>query len=316
MKELDVTTGNTPATMPTGQPALANVSGANTDSELVELWLKQRARRSEQTERVYRHEVERFLIAIGKPLRAVTAMDMQGYAEHLEGLKLAPASRARALSTVRSLFSFAHKIGYLTFNVSQVVELPKAPATTEFNFITAPEAQALLEALRPRLRDYAMGALLLKTGLRVSECSKLNLSDVYQDGSGHYGLKVIGKGEKVRRVKLTPDVLNVIAAYLRESDRALDGSEAPLFLNKYGKRLSTVSMWKVVTAGAERAGITKHVTPHTLRHSFATLAVVGGATLSQVQEACGHSDIRTTQRYEHSAKALADTAADYVRLAV
>jgi len=302
--------------MPTGQPALANVSGANTDSELVELWLKQRARRSEQTERVYRHEVERFLIAIGKPLRAVTAMDMQGYAEHLEGLKLAPASRARALSTIRSLFSFAHKTGYLTFNVSQVVELPKAPATTEFNFITAPEAQALLEALRPRLRDYAMGALLLKTGLRVSECSKLNLSDVYQDGSGHYGLKVVGKGEKVRRVKLTPDVLNVIASYLRESDRALDGSEAPLFLNKYGARLSTVSMWKVVTAGAKKAGLAKRVTPHTLRHSFATLAVCGGATLSQVKEACGHSDIRTTQRYEHSAKALADTASDYVRLAV
>jgi len=316
MKELDVIQANAPAPMPTMQPALMNVSGANSDGELIELWLKQRARRSEQTERVYRHEVERFLIAIGKPLRAVTAMDMQGYAEHLEGLKLAPASRARALSTIRSLFSFAHKTGYLTFNVSQVVELPKAPATTEFNFITAPEAQALLEALRSRLRDYAMGALLLKTGLRVSECSKLNLSDVYQDGSGHYGLKVIGKGEKVRRVKLTPDVLNVIAAYLRESDRALDGSEAPLFLNRFGKRLSTVSMWKVVTAGAERAGITKHVTPHTLRHSFATLAVVGGATLSQVQAACGHSDIRTTQRYEHSAKALADTASDYVRLAV
>jgi integrase/recombinase XerD len=316
MNELDVIQANAPALMPTGQPALANVSGANTDSELVELWLKQRARRSEQTERVYRHEVERFLIAIGKPLRAVTAMDMQGYAEHLEGLKLAPASRARALSTIRSLFSFAHKTGYLTFNVSQVVELPKAPATTEFNFITAPEAQALLEALRPRLRDYAMGALLLKTGLRVSECSKLNLSDVYQDGSGHYGLKVVGKGEKVRRVKLTPDVLNVIASYLRESDRALDGSEAPLFLNKYGARLSTVSMWKVVTAGAKKAGLAKRVTPHTLRHSFATLAVCGGATLAQVQEACGHSDIRTTQRYEHSAKALADTAADYVRLAV
>jgi integrase/recombinase XerD len=316
MNELDVIQANAPALMPTGQPALANVSGANTDSELVELWLKQRARRSEQTERVYRHEVERFLIAIGKPLRAVTAMDMQGYAEHLEGLKLAPASRARALSTIRSLFSFAHKTGYLTFNVSQVVELPKAPATTEFNFITAPEAQALLEALRPRLRDYAMGALLLKTGLRVSECSKLNLSDVYQDGSGHYGLKVVGKGEKVRRVKLTPDVLNVIASYLRESDRALDGSEAPLFLNKYGARLSTVSMWKVVTAGAKKAGLAKRVTPHTLRHSFATLAVCGGATLAQVQEACGHSDIRTTQRYEHSAKALADTASDYVRLAV
>jgi len=316
MNELDVIQANAPALMPTGQPALANVSGANTDSELVELWLKQRARRSEQTERVYRHEVERFLIAIGKPLRAVTAMDMQGYAEHLEGLKLAPASRARALSTIRSLFSFAHKTGYLTFNVSQVVELPKAPATTEFNFIRVSEAQALLEALRSRLRDYAIGALLLKTGLRVSECASINLGDVYQDGSGRHGLKVIGKGQKVRRVKLTPDVLALLQAYVEETGRVWLDVEAPLFLNRFGERLSTVSMWKIVTAGAKKAGLAKRVTPHTLRHSFATLAVCGGATLAQVQEACGHSDIRTTQRYEHSAKALADTAADYVRLAV
>jgi len=313
MKELDVTGANTPAIVPT---APANMSGATSDAHLIALWLEQKARRSQNTARVYEHEIGRFLEVVGKPLRAVTAQDVQRYMEHLERLELAPASQARALSTVRSLFAFALKTGYVPFNVTQVIEMPKVANTTEFNFITRDEAQALLEALRPNLRDYAIGALLLKTGLRVSECSKLNLSDVYQDGSGHYGLKVIGKGEKVRRVKLTPDVLNVIAAYLRESDRALDGSEAPLFLNRFGKRLSTVSMWKVVTAGAERAGITKHVTPHTLRHSFATLAVVGGATLSQVQAACGHSDIRTTQRYEHSAKALADTASDYVRLAV
>ena len=124
------------------------------------------------------------------------------------------------------------------------------------------------------------------------------------------------KGQKVRRVKLTADVLALLQAYVEETGRVWLDVEAPLFLNRFGERLSTVSIWKIVTAAAKEAGIAKRVTPHTLRHSFATLAVCGGATLAQVQEACGHSDIRTTQRYEHSAKALADTAADYVRLAV
>ena len=313
MKELDVTGANTPAIVPT---APANMSGAASDSHLIALWLEQKARRSQNTARVYEHEIGRFLEVVGKPLRAVTAQDVQRYMEHLERLELAPASQARALSTVRSLFAFALKTGYVPFNVTQVIEMPKVASTTEFNFITRDDAQALLEALRPRLRDYAIGALLLKTGLRVSECASINLGDVYQDGSGHHGLKIIGKGQKVRRVKLTPDVLALLQAYVEETGRVWLDVDAPMFLNRFGERLSTVSIWKIVTAAAKEAGIAKRVTPHTLRHSFATLAVCGGATLAQVQEACGHSDIRTTQRYEHSAKALADTASDYVRLAV
>lgn len=298
------------------QTGNVDMSGATSDAHLISLWLNQKGRRSQNTKRVYEHEVKRFLDIVQKPLRAVTVVDMQGYMERLEGLGLSDATQARALSTVRSLFSFALKVGYVPFNVTQVVELPKVPVTTEFNFLTEAEAQALLDALRPNLRNYTIAALILKTGLRVSECASVNLGDIYEDVSGNYGLRVIGKGEKVRKVKLTDDLMGLINAYVEETGRVWLDVEAPLFLNRFGERLSTVSIWKVIRAGAEEAGIAKKVTPHTLRHSFATLAVVGGATLSQVQEACGHTDIRTTQRYEHSAKALTDTASDYVRIAL
>ena len=170
--------------------------------------------------------------------------------------------------------------------------------------------------MRPNLRNYVIAGLILKTGLRVSEVTGITLGDVYQDGSGNYGLKVTGKGQKVRKVKLTSDLRALIEEYVEETGRIWLDVEAPLFLNRFGERLSTVSIWKIIRGGATEAGITKKVTPHTLRHSFATLAIVGGATLSQVQEACGHEDIRTTQRYEHSAKALTETASDYVRLVV
>jgi len=124
---------------------------------------------------------------------------MQGYMEHLEGLGLSDATQARALSTVRSLFSFALKVGYVPFNVTQAVELPKVPVTTEFNFLTEAEAQALLDALRPNLRDYTIAALILKTGLRVSECASVNLGDIYEDVSGNHGLRVIGKARRSGR---------------------------------------------------------------------------------------------------------------------
>jgi len=135
-------------------PGYINVSGATSDTHLIALWLHQKARRSENTKNAYEYEIKRFLRVIDKPLRAVTVVDMQRYIERLESLNLTPASQARALSTVRSLFSFAQKTGYIPFNVTQAVELPKVPVTTEFNFITLQEAKALLEALQSNIRDY------------------------------------------------------------------------------------------------------------------------------------------------------------------
>ena len=230
------------------QTGNVDMSGATSDAHLISLWLNQKGRRSQNTKRVYEHEVTRFLDIVQKPLRAVTVVDMQGYMERLEGLGLSDATQARALSTVRSLFSFALKVGYVPFNVTQVVELPKVPVTTEFNFLTEAEAQALLDALRPNLRDYTIAALILKTGLRVSECASVNLGDIYEDVSGNHGLRVIGKGEKVRKVKLTQDLMGLINTYVEETGRVWLDVEAPLFLNRFGERLSTVSICLLYTS--------------------------------------------------------------------
>ena len=115
MEVVPVTTGGL-------QPQVNNVSGATSDTHLITLWLTQKGRRSKNTLRVYEYEVDRFFDVVGKPLRAVTVTDMQGYIKHLEDLGLAPATQARALSTIRSLFAFAQKTGYIQFNVTQAVE--------------------------------------------------------------------------------------------------------------------------------------------------------------------------------------------------
>ena len=185
--------------------------------------------------------------------------------------------------------------------------------------MTPAEVQALLDALRPKLRNYLVGALGLKTGLRVAELGGIDWCHFYQDPTGRIGLTVVGKGDKVRTVKITPDVWAVIEAYRQASGKLVDldaEDHTPLFLNRYGNRLSMVSLWQVIKDGARTAGIKKDISPHWLRHTHGTMAIIGGAKLSQVCSALGHSDIRTTQRYEHSAQVLADAAADYVGIMV
>jgi site-specific recombinase XerD len=298
---------------------LVSVGQAETDGQVIKMWLWQKSQRSQNTARIYEHEFSRFKEICSRPLADLRISDLQLYREHLDGLGLARASQARALSTIRSLFTFARKIGYLQFNPSEVMELPKVTVNSEGHFLKPGEVQALLDALRPRMRNYLIGALALKTGLRVAELAGIDWGHFYQDPIGRVGLTVVGKGDKVRTVKITPDVWSVIAAYRQSSEKPVEldaEDKEPLFLNRYGKRLSMVSLWQVIKDGARVAGIRKNISPHWLRHTHGALAIIGGATLSQVRSALGHSDIRTTQRYEQSAQALADTAADYVGITV
>ncbi len=295
------------------------IAQAETDGQVVKMWLYQKSRRSQNTARVYEHEFNRFKEICGRPLATIRISDLHLYQEYLEELGLARASQARALSTIRSLFTFARKIGYLQFNPAEVMELPKVTVNSEGHFLTPGEVQALLDALRPQVRNYLIGALALKTGLRVAELAGIDWGHFYQDPAGRIGLTVAGKGDKVRTVKITPDVWAVIEVYRQSSGKPIEldaEDQDPLFLNRYDKRLSTVSLWQMIKDGARAAGIKKNISPHWLRHTHGTLAILGGATLSQVRNALGHSDIRTTQRYEHSEQALADTTADYVGITV
>lgn len=296
---------------------IVTVSQASHDEEVLEMFLAGK-RRSAGTRRVYATELAKFCAAVPKPLHQVTLRDLQLYAEGLEE-SLAPASVGRALSTVRSLFRFAHRLGYLPFNPAELLELPRVPVTSGERFLTKEEVKALLNEVKDHPRNLAITGLLVKTGLRVEEVASLNWSDFYQDMGGRFGLRVTGKGGKRRTVKVTPDLWGRIQAYRQSEGRpvALDSEDhSPLFVSRAGGRLSDRYIRKIITNAGQRAGIKKSISPHWLRHTHATLAVVGGASLQQVQAALGHSDPRTTARYEHSAKVLTETAADFVGVTV
>ena len=153
---------------------LVPIGQGETDGQVVKMWLYQKSRRSQGTARLYEHEFNRFREICNRPLAALRISDLQLYQERLEELGLARASQARALSTIRSLFTFARKIGYLQFNPAEVMDLPKVIINSEGHFLTPGEVQALLDALRPQMRNYLIGALQVSAALaqRSGEADK------------------------------------------------------------------------------------------------------------------------------------------------
>jgi integrase/recombinase XerD len=171
------------------------------------------------------------------------------------------------------------------------------------------EVEALLEATEPidatGLRDRGLLELLYASGLRISEALGLDVGDV---SFVTESVRVIGKGDRERVVPVGEVALQAIERYLEHARPVLAGAAmgkratgtgGPLFLSAHGRRLSRMEAWRAVRRSAQRAGITRHVSPHTLRHSFATHLLEGGADLRVVQELLGHASITTTQLYTH-----------------
>lgn len=145
------------------------------------------------------------------------------------------------------------------------------------------------------LRDSAMLEVLYSCGLRVSELTSLRLSDLFF-GEGY--IRVIGKGDKQRLVPISNTARDKIQRYLEERRSARSGEET-VFLNNRGGQLTRVMVFTILKRAVERAGIDKHISPHTFRHSFATHLLEGGASIRQVQEMLGHESILTTEIYTH-----------------
>ena len=290
-------------------------SGCENDEALVELFLQTRAP-STRSQRVYRYELQRFRATVSKLLARVTLADLQGFAAALEGLGLATATRARAIATVRSLLRFAHETGYLPYDVGRALRPPRKTETNGQRYLTPGEAERLLDAARERgLRDLLVVAVLLGTGLRCAELAGASWGDVFSDPDGRVGLRVHGKGGKVRDAKIRCDLWCVIVAERTERglNVELDPSDvAPLVVNRSGKRLTERGIHRVVVACAKKARLKKAVSPHWLRHTHATLSLQGGATVVQVREQLGHASLATSSIYLHAALGLADTAADHL----
>ena len=260
---------------------------------------------SVQTTKAYKLDIARFVtyafVKGASSASEVGTRALREYVYHLKDLGLAPASIRRNVSAVRSYFRFLLGEGLVVRDPSERLETPKRWRTLP-EVLGVEEVEKLLAA--PSLdeplafRDRAMLELAYGAGLRVSEWISLSVRDVMlQD----HLVRVFGKGAKERLVPIGRKAIGATAVYLRELRPSLEKGEGKgiLFLNARGQPLSRMGAWKILRKYVRQAGITKPVSPHTLRHSFATHLLEGGADLRAVQEMLGHVDISTTQIYTH-----------------
>ena len=259
---------------------------------------------SPNTLAAYRSDIARFIRwrkshAPG-PLTAIDLPVLTAYAEHLNGSGLAPSSVGRHLASLSTYFRFLVFDGRLTENLAKLLvapavwdRLPKAlsPASVD-RLLSAPSSETRLGR-----RDRAILETLYATGCRASEVAGLRPADVdLVRGT----VRCVGKGDKERMVPLGRRAVASLDAYLRRDRPGLvarrPDAEA-LFVSKSGRAIGRVALWRIVTHYAQAAGLPEGVSPHTLRHSFATHLLAGGADLRVVQEILGHASIATTQVY-------------------
>jgi integrase/recombinase XerC len=215
------------------------------------------------------------------------------------------SSIARKISTLRSFFKYLIREQVISSNPAKSVSTPKVEKTLPTT-LTVDEAFRLMESPRSipekssdvakenRLRDRAILELLYSSGLRVSELVGLNLNQLDSD----LGIaRVMGKGRKERIVPVGVKAIEALKAYLE--DRGVFRGEDPIFINSFGGRLTTRSVGRLIKKYTRHSGIFRKVSPHSLRHTFATHLLDAGADIREIQEMLGHSSLSTTQRYTH-----------------
>ncbi len=251
---------------------------------------------SPNTVKAYTADIEgfyEFLRHRGVTLRDASSSDISDYIISVSDY-LSKRSQARLLSSLNSFFDYLVSEGERKDNPSSAVDSPKLGKYLPV-VLSVEEVRAILKAA-PNERDRAILEVLYGCGLRVSEVCSLKISEVYLKDMF---VKVMGKGSKERLVPMAPSTASAIMDYLSVRPENDAGCEDVLFLNRFGRALSRVAVFKMVKSVALVAGVDKNLSPHTFRHSFATHLVENGADLRVVQEMLGHESILTTEIYTH-----------------
>ncbi|MBN2024873.1 MAG: site-specific tyrosine recombinase XerD [Pirellulales bacterium] len=252
----------------------------------------------------YRRDLVRFTTWLaGRSIPGLSIRDLADYAAWLHAQKLAPASIARHIVSLRLFFRYLQLEGALDENRAELLGSQKLWERVP-KVLSPEQVDRLLESPTARdrwwRRDRALLELLYATGCRASELSGLTLPDVHLD-QGHCLCR--GKGDKQRVVLLGDRAVDAALAYLDQERPALVARRRSdpgwLLLSCRGRRLRRERIWELLKRYARRVGVPEEVSPHTLRHSFATHMLAGGADLRQVQEMLGHASIATTQIYTH-----------------
>lgn len=257
----------------------------------------------------YRRDLEKYMQFMQKEKgfsnwNEVERYDIVAYLQQLKIARKSTATISRTISSIRTFHQFLIREQIIQHDASIHIETPKSDRLLP-EIITFDEVERLLEINERTplaLRNKAMLELLYATGLRVTELVSLQVSDLHLMMGF---VRCIGKGNKERIIPvgdIAKDALEDYLQYAREELIKKNKNESSLFVNHHGRPLSRQGFWKIIKAVARDAGLTKEITPHMLRHSFATHLLENGADLRAVQEMLGHSDISTTQIYTHITK--------------
>lgn len=253
----------------------------------------------------YLHDVDKllgYLQAEGIGFDAVDYERLQHFLASLYDLGIHPNSIARIISGVKSFGRFLLLEGYVSTDPTVLLEVPRKGRHLP-EVLSTEEVDRILEAAASRgghegIRNRAIIEVLFSCGLRVSELCHLTFADLFLEEGF---LRVQGKGSKQRLVPLSPSAVHEIKAYLSDPGRPTPkrGQEEYVFLSRLGKAISRITVFVFVKEAAQLAGITKSISPHTFRHSFATALLEGGANLQAIQLMLGHEDVATTEIYTH-----------------
>ncbi|MFQ5848821.1 MAG: site-specific tyrosine recombinase XerD [Candidatus Methylomirabilales bacterium] len=264
---------------------------------------------ADNTLAAYSRDLQRYLAFLEEERLAspgqVTLSHLQAFLAGLRDAGLGPRSVARTISALRTFHRFLAAQGYVQSDPTSLLRVPRVPRSLP-SVLSSEEVERLLGApdvgQARGLRDKAMIELLYATGLRVSELLSLSLTAL--DPTVGF-VRCVGKGAKERVVPVGSSALTWLREYLSRGRPSLAAErETPfLFLGRGGRRLTRQAFWKSIRSYAGKAGIPKRITPHTLRHSFATHLLEHGADLRSVQLMLGHADISTTQIYTHVSRA-------------
>ena len=260
---------------------------------------------SRHTRAAYADDLRQFIEYLeARGVRSLNMVDRKLILDHLMDLRrkgMTTSSISRHLVAIKVFFRFLVQEGLLSADVTETMDSPRLWKILP-DILSEKEVDALLSMPDVRtplgLRDRAMFELLYATGLRVSELASLRLRDLHLD-EGY--LRCVGKGRKERVVPIGTEAMRLLERYLEEVRPLLDpgGEEKALFLGRRGRPLSRQRIWQLIRRYALEAGITRKVSPHSLRHSFASHLLKNGADLRVIQELLGHADISTTQIYTH-----------------
>ena len=264
---------------------------------------------SENSIAAYRRDMQKFLSFLKEakikegPLE-IKANHVQAYVGYIHKSGLAKSSQSRMLSGLRSFYQYLVYEDYLDSNPANKIDMPKiAQKLPEVLSKEEIDLLCTLEFLGKEINEKTRNQLIIEMlyacGLRVSELVELKISNIIWS---EQFIKVLGKGDKERLVPIAPDTLKMIEAFLentRGNYPVKQEAEDILFLNRRGNKLSRAMIFNIIKRAAENAGIKKNISPHTLRHSFATHLVQSGADLRSVQKMLGHESIMTTEIYTH-----------------